>query len=121
MTMQKRKITVIVDNCLVPLNSGNLNSVNLVFSPPNTTSQIQPSDCGIIRAFKVHYHRLMLQHLICSLDASLEFQSNLLLTLHFSQKTLSNCYRQCGFTEHTPTDDISNGGEDKFGNILDRL
>ena len=77
MTMQNRKVALIIDNCLAHPRIGNLNSVKMVFLPPNTTSQIQPLDGGIIRAFKCHYRRLMLQHLICSLETSTEFQPNL--------------------------------------------
>ena len=56
--MHGRRVLLVVDNC--PAHQRNiegLRNVELFFLPPNMTSKIQPCDAGIIRAFKMHYHR----------------------------------------------------------------
>ena len=41
-TQQKRKITLILDNCTAHPHNSNLDSIKLVFLPPNTTATCQP-------------------------------------------------------------------------------
>ena len=36
--------------------------------PPNTTSQIQPPDSGIIQNFKIHYRKLLLRFVLSKID-----------------------------------------------------
>ncbi|KAH1232856.1 ARS-binding protein 1 [Glycine max] len=56
--MYGRRVLLVVDNCPAhPRNIEGLRNVELFFLPPNMTSKIQPCDAGIIRAFKMHYHR----------------------------------------------------------------
>ncbi|KAH1256564.1 CENP-B 2 [Glycine max] len=56
--MHGRRVLLVVDNCPAhPRNIEGLRNVELFFLPPNMTSKIQPCDAGIIRAFKIHYHR----------------------------------------------------------------
>ena len=64
MKIQKRKILLLIDNCPAhpPVTASN---VKLVFLPPNTTSRLQPCDAGIIRAFKAHYRKRLLRHVLC--------------------------------------------------------
>ena len=53
-----RRILLVVDDC--PAHHRNiegLQNVELFFLPPNMTSKIQPCDVGIIRAFKIYYHK----------------------------------------------------------------
>ena len=43
-------------------------NIRIVFLPPNTTSQIQPLDLGIIQNFKIHYRKLLLRFVISKID-----------------------------------------------------
>lgn len=52
LTENKRKIALFVDNCTAHPHLENLRSIELLFLPPNTTSEIQPCDQGIIKTLK---------------------------------------------------------------------
>ncbi|CAB5374946.1 unnamed protein product [Rhizophagus irregularis] len=45
-----------------------LDSIDVKFLPPNTTTKLQPCDAGIIHSFKCHYKRLFLQNRINAYD-----------------------------------------------------
>ena len=51
-----RNITLIIDNCPAQPKIDNLQAVELIFLPPNTTSKTQPMDQGVIRSLKAHCH-----------------------------------------------------------------
>ena len=51
---QQRKITLLVDNCSAHGDVEELKCIEVVKLPPNTTSQIQPCDMGIIRTLKAY-------------------------------------------------------------------
>ena len=57
MKKKNRKIALVVDNCPAHPQIPGLQSVELVFLPPNTTSKTQPMDQGIIQNLKVHYRK----------------------------------------------------------------
>ena len=50
-----RKIALIIDSCPAHPRIDNLQAVELIFLPPNTTSKTQPMDQGVIRSLKAHY------------------------------------------------------------------
>ena len=52
---------MIVDNCTAHPKVDNLQAIKLVFYPPNTTSELQPWDQGIIQNLKCHYSHRMLE------------------------------------------------------------
>ena len=52
---QKRKVALVVDNCLSHREVENLKAINLVFLPPNTTSKTRPMDQGVIPSIKAKY------------------------------------------------------------------
>ena len=52
---QGRKIFLIIDNCPAHPEVENLEAIELVFLPPNTTSKTQPMDQGVIRSLKAFY------------------------------------------------------------------
>ena len=58
LTSHNRKIALFLDNCTAHPHIKNLLSIELFFLPPNTTSEMQPCDQGIIQAFKVHYRKI---------------------------------------------------------------
>ena len=64
----KRKIALIIDNCMAHPHDENLKWVELIFLPPNTTSHTQPMDQGIIRAKKAKYRSLAVRKLTLALE-----------------------------------------------------
>uniref|UniRef100_A0A8C4R4J5 DDE-1 domain-containing protein n=1 Tax=Eptatretus burgeri TaxID=7764 RepID=A0A8C4R4J5_EPTBU len=46
-----------------------LTNVKVHFLPPTPTSHLQPMDGGIIKAFKAHYRRRQIRHLIDAYDS----------------------------------------------------
>lgn len=69
MIIQNRNILLFLDNASSHPNL-KLSNVQLVFLPPNTTSETQPLDQGIINAVKVHYRKRVLKRLICKMDTA---------------------------------------------------
>ena len=64
----KRKIALIIDNCMAHPHDENLKWVELIFLPTNTTSHTQPMDQGIIQALKVKYGSLAVRKRIFALE-----------------------------------------------------
>lgn len=67
------KIVLLLDN--TPGHSSrnitfNHPSVKVMFLPPNTTSILQPMDCGVIRSFNSHYTRHVYDRAIKGIDSS---------------------------------------------------
>ena len=50
-----RKIALIIENCPAHPRIDNLQAVELIFLPPNTSSKTQPMDQGVIRSLEAHY------------------------------------------------------------------
>ena len=65
-----QKSLLIVDNCPAHTDGSSLGLKNLKieFLPPNTTSQIQPCDAGIIRTFKSYYRNALVTKWIRELN-----------------------------------------------------
>ena len=61
LTQSKRKIVLFVDNCTAHIHVQSLQSIELIFLPLHTTSEIQPCDQGIIKTLKVHYRKNMVK------------------------------------------------------------
>ncbi|GMF34036.1 unnamed protein product [Phytophthora fragariaefolia] len=62
MHKQKRKVVLLIDNASSHIISElHLNSVTVVFLPPNTTSKLQRLDAGIIAALKRRYRHRQLE------------------------------------------------------------
>ena len=68
-----RKILLLVDNCTAHPAFDMLKSIRLDFLPPNTTSLIQPMVQGIIKNFKVHYRKELVQMTITAIERHLEW------------------------------------------------
>ena len=69
LTQSKRKIVLFIDNCTAHSHVQCLQSIELIFLPPNITSEIQPCDQGIIKTLKVHYRKNMVKRLICAINS----------------------------------------------------
>ena len=108
LTRRNRKIALFIDNCSAHPRVQGLQSIELIFFPPNTTSEIQPCDQGIIQALKVHYRKNMVKHLITAINSgstAANFKITLLDGLQMlrrawesvTESTISNCFRKGGF------------------------
>ncbi|XP_067930663.1 tigger transposable element-derived protein 6-like [Watersipora subatra] len=68
MTRKNRKVLLIIDNCPSHPTMNRLMSIRLLFTPPNTTSVLQPMDQGIIRIFKSYYRQQVLRFTVDYID-----------------------------------------------------
>ncbi|CAF1023635.1 unnamed protein product [Rotaria sordida] len=64
MEKQKRKIILFLDNAPCHPVDVELSNIKLQYFPPNTTSKLQLLDQGIIHAFKTHYRKHLVKHII---------------------------------------------------------
>lgn len=70
----KKFNTTIARSTLSDICSGHLiettelSNVKLSLLPPNTTSQLQPCDAGIMKSFKAHYRRQFIEDLYTSIE-----------------------------------------------------
>ena len=109
LTRNGRKIALFVGNCTAHPHIENLQSIELIFLPPNTTSEIQPCDQGIIKTLKTYYRKDMIKRLIGAINSGLtvnNFKITLLDSLQMLKKAwdsvtstcIANCFRKAGFT-----------------------
>ena len=72
MKRKRQKIILLIDNAPVHLildkTQEKLDSVKVKFLLPNTTTELQPCDAGIIHSFKCHYKHLFIQNWINAYD-----------------------------------------------------
>ena len=103
-----RKIALIIDNYTAHPHVEQLNSTELIFLPPNTTSHTQPMDQGIIRALKAKYHALPVQKLIAELEKKNPVPTISVLSAMtmlekawnaVSNKIFTNCFKKAGISE----------------------
>ena len=67
MKTEKRKILLFLDNAGSHPDIKLLN-IQLQYLPPNTTSELQPLDAGVIANFKVNYRKLLLQNILIEIE-----------------------------------------------------
>ncbi|GAA5917852.1 hypothetical protein JCM5296_004402, partial [Sporobolomyces johnsonii] len=102
-----RHILLLLDNFAGhPRSIEGLTNITLEFLAPNMTSHIQPLDQGIIRAFKVHYHRLYIRHVLDQYEAGVTkiYGIDQLQAMRLAEEawndvaesTLVNCFRHAG-------------------------
>ena len=63
-----RKIALVIDNCPSHPDIANLKAIKLFFLPPNTTSQTQLMDQGVIRSLKAIYRKHVVRKIIQCVD-----------------------------------------------------
>ena len=110
LTRKARKIILFIDNCAAHPHVGGLQSIELAYLPPNTTSEIQPCDQGIINTLKAYYRKKMIRLLVQFIDggqAMPNFKITLLSAMQMiraawdslTPSTIANCFRKAGFTD----------------------
>ena len=68
--LEHRKIILFLDNapCHPETLQNNLKNIKLIFLLKRTSSQLQPLDAGIIRAFKCKYRKRLLKYVVSRID-----------------------------------------------------
>ena len=127
---KERKIALFVDNCSAhPPHISSLDCIELVFLPPNTTSEIQPCDQGIIKTFKTYYRKNMVKALIHAINTGSTLQTfkiTLLDALQIARKAwdsvsataITNCFRKGGFTRPVEDECVSEMVVDKGSEMV---
>lgn len=106
---QKRKILLFLDNAPVHPSDVELKNITLKFFPANTTAQIQPLDQGVIRTFKAHYRRHLIQHILANAATAYSADDVVITALDaicwidsawksVTESTIRNTFRKAGFT-----------------------
>ena len=111
MHLQGRHILLFVDNCGAHPDI-QLTNIKMLFLPPNTTSRLQPCDAGIIAAFKAHYRKRLMRHVLAEMDdartaTELSKRVDMLDAIRWlylawasvSSDTIAKCFAKCGFGE----------------------
>jgi hypothetical protein len=112
---QKRHILMFLDNAPVHPPDIQLDNVKLKFFPANTTAKVQPLDQGIIRAFKAHYRRYLVKHIIASANTAITANDINITALDavywieaawnaVTETTIKNTFRSAGFRNRDVTD-----------------
>ena len=137
MKKQDRTILLFMDNATCHCVPPKLSNVTIHFLPKNVTSLIQPLDQGIIQNMKHFFRKMLLSHVLSSLD--LCGDENLLSVIKsvtvldamqmircawdsVSGETIRNCFVKAKFAENIDCDedDIGELDEDdqEFGDLL---
>ncbi|XP_067941905.1 tigger transposable element-derived protein 6-like [Watersipora subatra] len=125
MTRKNRKVLLIIDNCPAHPNMNGLMSIRLLFTPPNTTSVLQPMDQGIIRTFKSYYRQQVLQFTVDYIDThgkKPDASINVLQAIRWvdrawsrvTKETIANCFHHgFGHTNLDQTDATSTADDNE--------
>ena len=115
-----RKIALIIDNCPAYPRTDNLQAVELIFLPPNTTSKTQPMDQRVIRSLKAHYPGKIVKRYITSIDAKKGIPSiNILNAMPLlvdawdplTAVTITNCFRKAGISTENQQQSLDDAGD----------
>ncbi|XP_071497551.1 tigger transposable element-derived protein 6-like [Diadema antillarum] len=127
-TAEGRKVLLLVDNCSAHPRITGLQSTELSFLPPNTTSHLQPMDQGVIMSFKTHYRRRLVKSLLQSYEAGNTPQpvsvKDAIQMIHgaWQQVTstcIANCFEKAGFRLPETQMDIDHDEKDDEQNVAD--
>ena len=125
---EKRKVALIIDNCLAHPIIDNLPLIKLVFLPPNTTSVSKLMDQSI-RCLKVNYRKQLVKLILRSLGSNKPLPRVSLLTAlqllasawnEVSQATIVSCFRKAKISDKNQTIAI-NDENDPFKRINNDL
>ena len=104
---QGRRVPLCLDNFSGHPPKLQLDNIQLLFFPPNMTSNSQPMDQEIIENLKRHYKKILLRRRLEAMDMGKEFEFTLLDALHVvrcaweqvSESTIRNCFAKVKFSE----------------------
>ena len=124
---KNKKILLLIDNCRAHKHDvikGKLQALKAVFLPPNTTLILQPQEQGVIRSFKAHYRRKMVEWILNAMESepsanarAISKKISLLdsiLTVDQAWRAVKsdgivNCWRKGGLLlQATPEEDTAN-------------
>ena len=117
-----RKIALIIDNCTIHPDVEQLNSIELIFLPSNTTSHTQPMDQSIIRASKAKYRSMAVRKLIAVLEKKNPVPTISILSAMtmlekawnaVSNNSFTNCFKKAGISEEE-VEKVLNDEDDLF-------
>ncbi|GFX72447.1 tigger transposable element-derived protein 6 [Trichonephila clavipes] len=106
MKREKRHILLFLDNCIVYNDASLLSNVKLQFSPPNSTSKLQPLYQGIIHYFKTFYRREVVKSVLDNLENQQNVNTISILTALImidkvwraaTPLTIHSCFKKSGF------------------------
>ena len=118
---EERKVALVINNCPAHPQIENLKSIMLFFLPPNTTSQTQPVDQGVIRSLKAQYHNNVVRKIIRSVEKKKTLSKiSLLLEMQMlvaawdavMTKTVVNCFGKSKISRENQKKDVSNDQDD---------
>jgi hypothetical protein len=134
-----RKILLLIDNAPSHIyqDTGIFN-IEVICLPPNTTSKLQPMDAGIIAAFKCHYRKKQLVHVLDCIEAGKSrndvYKVSILEAMEWStaawgeltQSTIKNCWKHTGLLPNTTHNILSidrsvSGNNTEFSIIYDHF
>jgi hypothetical protein len=134
--VEQRKCVFFIDNCRAhpPIEHLNhLQSIQVIFFPPNVTSMCQPMDMGIIANLKVNYKNYLSKSKNLHLENDQVFNVNVLDAMYFLKKswedvkpsTIQHCFNKAQFIRKTvvvqiadvPNDVVPN--ENEIEDLLD--
>ena len=109
-----RSILLFIDNagCHPRDSAGRFSNIKVVYLPPNTTSQIQLLDLGIIQNAKVHYRKYLLRYVLskieeCNSAAEVANSVDVLSAIRWisqawsdvKEETIQKCFRKAGILD----------------------
>ncbi|CAF4568820.1 unnamed protein product [Rotaria sp. Silwood2] len=143
MEKQKRQILLFLDNAPVHPPDIILKNITLKFFPCNSTALVQPMDQGVIKTFKAHYRRQLVQHIIASADVAHTADDIVITALDaicwidlawksITELTIQNTFKRAGFQissgasdsisrETTTADEVIVAQEQEYLNELDKV
>lgn len=107
MSLQGRKIILLVDNATVHRSGKDYSNVKIVFLPKNTTALIQPLDQGVIKTLKSYYRTQLVRKMMSAIESGVKMQEFIKKLDGFSAmymlkralflvkpSTVTNCFRK---------------------------
>ncbi|XP_065645611.1 tigger transposable element-derived protein 4-like [Hydra vulgaris] len=124
---QDRKVALLVNNCSAHPHIEGLSNINLIFSPPNTSSVLQPMDQGVIRSLKAHYRHKIVRLCIKAVDNNepmpkisiLQGMKDFVSSWNaVSKETVINCFKKAGISKTNKS--IEEADDDHYFKFLTR-